>query len=79
MNCGPVDSLKVSTWWGLRLNASGLSGPLASVDYSFLTLDGTREFIEKLPASDDDRDKMAHLNAEVTGWVCLGLAAGIGS
>ena len=21
MNCGSVDSLKVSTWWGLRLNA----------------------------------------------------------
>jgi uncharacterized protein len=35
-----------------------------SVDYPFLTLDGTREFIEKLPVSEDDRGKMAHLNAE---------------
>jgi len=35
-----------------------------SVDYPFLTLDGTREFIEKLPVSEDDREKMAHLNAK---------------
>jgi predicted TIM-barrel fold metal-dependent hydrolase len=35
-----------------------------SVDYPFLTLDGTREFIEKLPVSQDDKEKIAHLNAE---------------
>jgi predicted TIM-barrel fold metal-dependent hydrolase len=35
-----------------------------SVDYPFLTLNGTREFIGKLPVSEDDREKMAHLNAE---------------
>jgi hypothetical protein len=35
-----------------------------SVDYPYLTLDGTREFIEKLPVSDYDREKIAHLNAE---------------
>jgi uncharacterized protein len=35
-----------------------------SVDYPYVTLDGTREFIEKLPVSDDDREKMAHRNAE---------------
>jgi uncharacterized protein len=35
-----------------------------SVDYPYLTLDGTREFIEKLPVSEEDREKMSHLNAE---------------
>jgi predicted TIM-barrel fold metal-dependent hydrolase len=35
-----------------------------SVDYPYLTLDGTREFIERLPVSEEDREKMAHLNAE---------------
>jgi uncharacterized protein len=35
-----------------------------SVDYPFLTLDGTREFIEKLPVSEEDKNKMTHLNAE---------------
>lgn len=27
-------------------------------------LDGTRKFIEKLPVSQDDKEKIAHLNAE---------------
>ncbi len=35
-----------------------------SVDYPYLTLDGTREFIEKLPVSEEDKNKMTHLNAE---------------
>jgi predicted TIM-barrel fold metal-dependent hydrolase len=35
-----------------------------SVDYPYLTLEGAREFVEKLPVSDADREKMAHLNAE---------------
>lgn len=35
-----------------------------SVDYPFLTLDGTREFLEGLPVSEDDKQKMAHRNAE---------------
>jgi hypothetical protein len=35
-----------------------------SVDYPYLTLDGTREFLDKLPVSEEDREKMAHLNAE---------------
>lgn len=34
-----------------------------SVDYPYLTLDGTREFLGKLPVS-EDRGKIAHLNAE---------------
>ncbi|WP_194924214.1 amidohydrolase family protein [Catenulispora pinisilvae] len=34
-----------------------------SVDYPYLALDGTRAFIEKLPVSDEDREKMTHLNA----------------
>lgn len=35
-----------------------------SVDYPYLTLDGTREFLAKLPVSEQDREKIAHLNAE---------------
>jgi predicted TIM-barrel fold metal-dependent hydrolase len=35
-----------------------------SVDYPFLTLDGTRKFIDELPVSQDDKEKMTHLNAE---------------
>lgn len=35
-----------------------------SVDYPYLALDGTRAFIESLPVSQEDREKMAHLNAE---------------
>jgi uncharacterized protein len=35
-----------------------------SVDYPFLTLDGTQEFIDKLPVSEDDKEKMTHRNAE---------------
>jgi predicted TIM-barrel fold metal-dependent hydrolase len=35
-----------------------------SVDYPYLTLDGTREFIDKLPVGDDDKDKITHRNAE---------------
>ena len=33
-------------------------------DYPYLTLDGTREFLENLPISQDDKDKIAHRNAE---------------
>ena len=35
-----------------------------SVDYPYYTLDGTREFLENLPVSDTDREKIAHGNAE---------------
>lgn len=35
-----------------------------SVDYPYLTLEGTREFVEKLPVGAEDRAKMTHLNAE---------------
>jgi uncharacterized protein len=35
-----------------------------SVDYPYLTLDGTREFLEKLPINKHDREKIAHVNAE---------------
>ena len=35
-----------------------------SNDYPYLTLDGTRAFIESLPVSDDDREKIAFRNAE---------------
>jgi uncharacterized protein len=35
-----------------------------SVDYPYLTMDGTREFITNLPVSEHDREKITHLNAE---------------
>jgi uncharacterized protein len=35
-----------------------------SADYPYLTLDGTREFLENLPVSDEDRAKIAYQNAE---------------
>jgi uncharacterized protein len=35
-----------------------------SVDYPYVTLDGTREFLETLPVSDEDREMIAHGNAE---------------
>jgi uncharacterized protein len=35
-----------------------------SVDYPFLTVDGTQEFLEHLTVSQDDRAKIACRNAE---------------
>jgi hypothetical protein len=35
-----------------------------SVDYPFLTLDGTWEFLESLPVSEDDKENIAYRNAE---------------
>ncbi|WP_030910964.1 amidohydrolase family protein [Streptomyces sp. NRRL F-5126] len=35
-----------------------------STDYPYLAMDGTRAFVEKLPVAQEDREKMAHLNAE---------------
>jgi len=35
-----------------------------SVDYPYLTLDGTREFLGTLPVSEQDLEKITHLNAE---------------
>ena len=35
-----------------------------SVDYPFLTLDGTQDFLERLTVSEDDREMMAYRNAE---------------
>jgi uncharacterized protein len=37
---------------------------LYSVDYPYLTLTGTREFLESLPISQRDKEKIAHGNAE---------------
>jgi predicted TIM-barrel fold metal-dependent hydrolase len=58
-----------SGMWGLPhaefvLKVVGADRVLWSVDYPYLALDGTRAFIEKLPVSDEDLDKMTHLNAE---------------
>ncbi len=35
-----------------------------AVDYPYLTNTGTRDFLEQLPVSQDDREKIAHRNAE---------------
>jgi uncharacterized protein len=35
-----------------------------SVDYPYVTMDGTREFLENLPIGEFDKEKIAHRNAE---------------
>ncbi|ORB73954.1 amidohydrolase [Mycobacterium scrofulaceum] len=42
----------------------GLDRLIWSVDYPYLTLDGTRTFLNKLNISEDDRHRIAHRNAE---------------
>ena len=42
----------------------GIDRILYSVDYPFLTLAGARRFLESLPIREDDKDKIAHRNAE---------------
>ena len=42
----------------------GVDRILYSVDYPFLTLAGARRFLESLPVSQEDKEKMAHGNAE---------------
>ncbi len=37
---------------------------LYSVDYPYLTMAGAREFLEQVPVSPEEREKMAHANAE---------------
>lgn len=45
-------------------NVIGLDRVIWAVDYPFLTLNGTREFLENLPITDEERHKIAHRNAE---------------
>ena len=42
----------------------GVDRILYSVDYPYLTLAGARRFLESLPISQDDKEKIAHGNAE---------------
>lgn len=42
----------------------GIDRLLWSVDYPYLTLDGTRAFLEDLPISDEEKEKITHRNAE---------------
>ena len=42
----------------------GVDRILYSVDYPYLTLAGARRFLESLPVSQEDKEKMAHRNAE---------------
>ena len=42
----------------------GIQRILYSVDYPYLTLAGARRFLETLPVSQEDREKIAHGNAE---------------
>ena len=37
---------------------------LYAVDYPYLTLSGARQFLESLPVSEEDKEKIAHKNAE---------------
>jgi uncharacterized protein len=42
----------------------GIDRIIWSVDYPYLTLDGTRTFIDDLPISDEEKRKITHQNAE---------------
>jgi len=42
----------------------GIDRLIWSVDYPYLTLDGTRKFLESLPINDDEAQLLAHRNAE---------------
>jgi uncharacterized protein len=42
----------------------GIDRLIWSVDYPYLTLDGTQPFIDALPISDEEREKISHHNAE---------------
>ncbi len=42
----------------------GLDRLIWSVDYPFLRLDGTREFLDELDITPEEREKITHLNAE---------------
>ena len=46
------------------LDVMGADRILFSVDYPYQSLDGARTFIENLPISQDDKEKIAHRNAE---------------
>ena len=43
----------------------GVDRILYSVDYPYLTLAGARRFLETLPVSQEDKEKIAHRNAEL--------------
>jgi uncharacterized protein len=42
----------------------GIDRLIWAVDYPYLTLDGTRKFLEGLPLTDEETRKIAHQNAE---------------
>lgn len=42
----------------------GASRIMLSIDYPYLTLNGTRQWIESLPISEEERDQIAYRNAE---------------
>jgi predicted TIM-barrel fold metal-dependent hydrolase len=44
---------------------------LYSVDYPYLTLTGARDFLESLPISQRDKEKIAHVNAEALLGLCM--------
>jgi uncharacterized protein len=50
-------------YFGLMDSPRGADRIIWSVDYPYLALDGTREFLGKLPVSEQDREKIAHVNA----------------
>ena len=42
----------------------GIDRLIWAVDYPYLSLDGSRKFLESLPITEDEKHKIAHLNAE---------------
>ncbi len=42
----------------------GIDRLIWAVDYPYLTLDGTRKFLENLPITEEEKHKVAHRNAE---------------
>jgi hypothetical protein len=49
-------SRPIKAWCGIRI--------LYSVDYPYLTMAGGRRFLEFLPVSQEDKEKIAHRNTE---------------
>ncbi|BBY38022.1 hypothetical protein MMAN_21560 [Mycobacterium mantenii] len=45
-------------------NVIGIDRLIWAVDYPYLSLDGTRKFLENLPITEDEAHKIAHRNAE---------------
>ena len=51
--------------WGSRVKEEPTyPGERSAAPYPYVTLTGARDFLERLPVSQDDKEKIAHRNAE---------------